>query len=107
MGRARRSIAVSAYALLTVLATGPTAAAVRVNDAALVGTPGQDVFCGLAGDDVLLGMDGDDFLFGDDCGPDLAAAAASSEGGDDTLRGGEGDDALVGDVEDDDLGGGP
>lgn len=109
MGGLTRTIAVSACALIVALAAAVPAVAqqrLRPNDATLVGTSGQDVFCGLAGDDVLVGMDGDDFLFGDDCGSSLSAAADSVDGGDDTLKGGEGDDGLVGDVEDDTLSGG-
>ena len=107
MGGSRRTLAVALCTLFGAAAIAAPAAGqqrpLRTHDAKLVGTAGQDVFCGLAGDDLIVGRDGDDVLFGDDCGSSLTASSRSADGGDDTLKGGDGDDGLVGDVEDDSL----
>src|SRR5215211_3612161 len=105
MRRARATVTALAAAS-ALLVAAPAFAATFVNDAALQGTNGLDVFCGLAGDDFFAGMDGDDFLFGDDCASQLRAAASSGPAGDDTLFGMEGDDWLDGGADDDVIDGG-
>jgi Ca2+-binding RTX toxin-like protein len=98
----------AAALLVLALPASVSARTVFVNDAAIVGTPEVDVFCGLSGDDEFAGMDGNDALFGDDCAFALSldAPIPPSLGGDDDLSGGKDDDLLVGEWEDDVLSGG-
>ena len=65
-----------------------------------MGTPADDVICGLGESDVLLGLGGNDTLLGGDGEDDLAGGDGNDvlDGGldDDSVRGDDGDDSLDG-----------
>lgn len=84
-------------------------AAVEV-EAAISGTPGDDLLDGSEGDDLIEGLAGNDRIRGDGYAPGRSGSGSGADtflGGADELRGGEGDDWLSGGHGADRLLGGP
>lgn len=68
------------------------------DDAALDGTPGDDVICGRGGDDVIHALGGNDTIIAG-----LGADVVYGQAGDDTIAGVDGPDDLVGGIGEDRL----